>query len=98
AARLGEVALVDVESRVAGLGQVFGDILLDENASSHIGLGHGFPSLLPAAGHALANSSAHHLDLMIGGPEVEVHGRTRGGGEEVLLREGRWAELSAAGV
>jgi aminopeptidase len=40
-ARLAEVALVDADGRVAGLGQVFGEILLDENAAFHIALGYG---------------------------------------------------------
>ena len=39
AARLGEVALVDGESRVGALDRVFYDTLLDENAASHIALG-----------------------------------------------------------
>ena len=47
AARLGEVALVDREGRIGALDTVFYDTLLDENAASHIALGHGFP-FLPA--------------------------------------------------
>ena len=42
AARLGEVALVDREGRIGPLGTVFFDTLLDENAASHIALGHGY--------------------------------------------------------
>ena len=41
AARLGEVALVDRESRIGNLDTVFFDTLLDENAASHIALGEG---------------------------------------------------------
>ena len=41
AARLGEVALVDGESRIGNLDTVFFDTLLDENAASHIALGEG---------------------------------------------------------
>ncbi len=97
-ARLGEVALVDAESRVSQLGQAFGEILLDENASSHIALGYGFPALLPATSRQVANSSDHHLDLMIGGADVEVWGRLRDGGEQVLFRGGSWPERSEVGV
>ena len=43
AARLGELALVDRQGRIGPLGTVFYDTLLDENAASHIALGHGFP-------------------------------------------------------
>ena len=99
AARLGEIALVDDESRVSQLKQAFGEILLDENASSHIALGYGFPSLLPASSRQAANSSDHHLDLMIGASDVEVSGRFRDGCEQILLSGGRWlgsAEVEVA--
>ena len=39
AARLGEVALVDRDSRVGQTGLIFYDTLFDENAASHIALG-----------------------------------------------------------
>jgi aminopeptidase len=89
-ARLGELALVDADSRVAHLGQTFGEILLDENAASHIALGYGFPSLIPSSSRQTANASDHHLDLMIGSPEVRVSGVDREGNAVPLLREGTW--------
>lgn len=89
-ARLGELALVDAESRVAHLGQTFGEILLDENAASHIALGYGFPSLIPSSSRQTANASDHHLDLMIGSPEVEVSGLDLDGNVLPLLRAGKW--------
>jgi leucyl aminopeptidase (aminopeptidase T)/HD-GYP domain-containing protein (c-di-GMP phosphodiesterase class II) len=89
-ARLGEVALVDAESRVAQLGETFGEILLDENATSHIALGYGFPALIPATSRQLANASDHHLDLMIGGDDVEVLGIAADGACRPLLSGGRW--------
>ena len=46
---LGEVALVDRESRVGQLGLVFGDTLLDENAACHIALGAAYPHPIPGA-------------------------------------------------
>jgi aminopeptidase len=42
AARLGEVALVDGASRIGALDTVFCTTLLDENAASHLALGHAF--------------------------------------------------------
>jgi putative nucleotidyltransferase with HDIG domain len=89
-ARLGELALVDADSRVAHLGQTFGEILLDENATSHIALGYGFPSLIPSSSRQSANASDHHLDLMIGSREVRVSGVDREGNVLPLLREGAW--------
>jgi aminopeptidase len=90
AGRLGELALVDADSRVARLGQTFGEILLDENAACHIALGHGFAKLMPDSGTG-ANVSDHHLDLMIGSPQVDVTGISRDGDTHTLLREDHWA-------
>ncbi len=42
ASRLGEVALVDGSSPVGQTGTVFGDILIDENATSHIAWGNAY--------------------------------------------------------
>jgi aminopeptidase len=91
AARLGEVALVDRESRIGGLGTVFFETLLDENAASHIALGEalGF-AVEDEADRARANRSQLHIDFMIGGNDVSVTGVTRDRGEVPLLRGGRW--------
>jgi aminopeptidase len=95
-ARLGELALVDADSRVAHLGQTFGEILLDENAASHIALGYGFPALIPSSSRQTANASDHHLDLMIGSPEVQVSGVARDGSDVPLLRDGVWVGAGPA--
>lgn len=89
AARLGEVALVDGASRVAKTGIFFGDIALDENAASHIALGAGDPAALDNIGQE-PNTSRIHLDLCIGGPEVDVDGVDAAGLEEPILSRGRW--------
>jgi aminopeptidase len=91
AARLGEVALVDRESRIGSLGTVFYETLLDENAASHIALGQGFDFAVPdEAERARMNSSELHIDFMIGSNEVAVTGRLRDGSEVPLLRDGAW--------
>ncbi len=91
AARLGEVALVDRESRIGSLGTVFFDTLLDENAASHIALGQG---LAFAVGdedeHARINRSQLHIDFMVGSDEVAVTGLTPAGDEVPVLRDGVW--------
>jgi len=91
AARLGEVALVDREGRIGPLETVFFDTLLDENAASHVALGHGYGMGL-ASGDDLPrmNRSRIHIDFMIGGNEVAVTGLASGGQEIPLLRDGRW--------
>ncbi|MDQ6747918.1 MAG: aminopeptidase [Candidatus Dormibacteraeota bacterium] len=91
AARLGEVALVDRESRIGPLGTVFYDTLIDENASSHIALGQGYDHGVRAEeDRARVNTSDVHVDFMIGGDAVAVTGVQRDGREISLLRDGRW--------
>ncbi|HWF35857.1 MAG TPA: aminopeptidase [Solirubrobacteraceae bacterium] len=90
AARLGEVALVDRESRIGALDTVFYDTLLDENAASHIALGQGFEFTVDESDHGAVNRSQIHLDFMIGGDDVAVTGITADGEEVPVLTEGRW--------
>ena len=91
AARLGEVALVDGQSRIGGLGRTFFNTLLDENSASHLALGDAYshpigdPADLPRI-----NESKIHVDFMIGSDEVVVRGVTRGGDELPLLAGGAW--------
>jgi aminopeptidase len=98
AKRLGEVALVDGESRVGQTGITFYDTLFDENATCHIAYGAGVtfgidglegldPAELSERG---INNSAVHTDFMIGGPEVSVDGITKDSGAVPILREDVW--------
>jgi aminopeptidase len=96
--RLGEVALVDGESRVGKTGITFFNTLLDENASCHIAYGAAVlfsaPDLQGLEPEELrergANVSSMHTDLMIGGPDVAVDGVAQDGREIPLLREDVW--------
>jgi aminopeptidase len=91
ASRLGEVALVDRESRIGSLDTVFFDTLLDENAASHIALGEGLDfTVLDQADRRRINRSELHIDFMIGSSEVAVTGIDPGGAELALLRGGVW--------
>ena len=95
AARLGEVALVDRESRIGQLGTVFYETLLDENAASHIALGSGFSFAVETdEDRARINESAVHIDFMIGSNDLDVTGLTKDGERVPLLRDGVW-QLSA---
>ena len=96
--RLGEVALVDGESRVGQTGITFFDTLFDENATCHIAYGDGItfgfddveglsPEQLVERG---INQSSVHTDFMIGGPQVAVDGITKDGDAVPILREDVW--------
>jgi aminopeptidase len=90
-ARLGEVALVDRESRVGGENTVFFDTLLDENAASHIALGAGLDvAVQDDEQRQRINLSEIHIDFMIGSDELAVTGLRRDSGEVPLLRGGEW--------
>ncbi|WP_306216272.1 aminopeptidase [Actinoplanes sp. RD1] len=94
ARRLGEVSLVDRDSRIAAAGVVFHNTLFDENAGCHVAWGNSFPFALPgrsaeerfAAGH---NTSMVHTDVVIGGEGLTVTARGRDG-EVTLLEDDAW--------
>ncbi len=90
ARRLGELALVDGEGRIGPLDTVFYSTLLDENVSSHIALGVGFPYLVEETDRARVNHSAQHIDFMIGSAELDVDGVTAGGERVPVLRNLEW--------
>ena len=90
ASRLGEVALVDQESRIGQLGTVFYETLLDENATSHIALGSAYEEAVDESDVPRINRSGTHVDFMVGGDEVDVTGITRDGKRIPVLRGGAW--------
>ena len=88
--RLGEVALVTGESRVGQAGQLFYDVLYDENSTCHIAYGAGLPFVLdgePDDGFNIANM---HVDFMVGGPELAVDAVLADGSEVSLIRNEEW--------
>ena len=83
AARLGEVALVDGSGRIGPLDITFFDTLLDENATSHIALGAGYPKGAPDEADRINDSRDPHRlhDRRPGGDRARHRRRRQRGGD-----------------
>ena len=92
--RLGEIALVDRESRIGQTRRTYFNTLVDENAVAHIAFGMGFAETrLPdasARGTRGINQSNLHLDVMIGSDDLEATGFAPGGRRVPLIAGGAW--------
>jgi aminopeptidase len=97
ARHLGEVALVDRDSRIARAGIVFHNTLFDENAGCHVAWGNSFPFAVDG-GPAMTeeqradlglNTSSVHTDVVIGGDGITVTGRGPRGTVEII-RDDEW--------
>ncbi|MFQ5653242.1 MAG: aminopeptidase [Planctomycetota bacterium] len=98
ASRLGEVALVGVDSPVYRSGLVFEEILYDENAACHIAVGSAYKTCIEG-GESMSkeeleavgcNDSSAHTDMMISSEEVDVAATTHAGERVPLIAKGRW--------
>lgn len=99
AKRLGEVALVPVDSPISNSGILFYNTLFDENASCHIAIGKAYPGPVPGASEMNEeqvdavglNQSLIHVDFMIGSKDLNIDGVTRDGQVIPVFRNGNWA-------
>ncbi len=98
ARRLGEVALVGVDSPIFRSGLIFHEILFDENAACHIAIGMAYKFCI-RDGEAMnneeaaacgCNESAVHTDMMISSEQVDVDAVLRAGQNVPLIKSGRW--------
>jgi len=96
---LGEVALVDKNSKVHKSGLIFNSILYDENAACHIALGRGIPMCFSNKDELNTpeqmkkngcNFSLVHTDFMIGSDEINVTGVTRDGKKIDIIKNGEF--------
>jgi len=99
ARRLGEVALVSVDSPIFKAGRVYEEILLDENAACHIAIGSAYRFCLELPNESTeeqwnavgCNSSSVHTDIMVSDEHTSVDAILDDGSCFQVIREGRWA-------
>ena len=99
ARRLGEVALVPHGSPISQSGLLFYNTLFDENAACHIALGQCYAKCFRDGASLDAaeitkrggNSSAIHVDWMIGSAEIDIDGVHADGTRVPVFRKGEWA-------
>ncbi|AJS57882.1 aminopeptidase [Paenibacillus sp. IHBB 10380] len=98
AKRLGEVALVSIDSPIEKTGIHFKNTLFDENAASHLAFGQAYLDNIEG-GNIMSleerkergmNHSSIHKDFMIGNKEMAVYGVTNDGQEEAIMIKGQW--------
>lgn len=98
ACRLGEVALVPHPSPISQTGLLFYNILLDENAATHLALGSAYKFSMQGGrsmseedfAAAGGNQSMLHIDFMIGSEEMDVDGIDTEGRVEPIMQNGKW--------
>lgn len=99
ASRLGEVALISKNTPIRESDTLFFDTLYDENASCHLALGIGFPECYEGgydmdaetlAAHGV-NTSATHVDFMIGTDDMDITGIMADGTEVPVFVNGQWS-------
>ena len=98
AKRLGEVALVGIDSPIYQSGRIFEEILFDENAACHVAVGFAYrfcidggdkmtPEELESVG---CNDSHVHTDMMISSEQVDVTAVGYSGEKTELIKAGQW--------
>lgn len=98
ACRLGEVALVGIDSPVYQSGRVFEEILFDENAACHIAIGFAYRFCIVDSASMTneeldkigCNISNIHTDMMISSEEVDVSAECYTGKTISLIKQGKW--------
>lgn len=97
--RLGEVALISKNTPIRQSDTLFYDTLYDENASCHLALGIGFPECYEG-GYEMdqdelrrrgVNTSATHVDFMIGTDDLDIMGICADGTEVPVFVNGQWS-------
>ena len=97
---LGEVALVDINSKISKTNILFYETLYDENAACHLALGAGFPECIEGGTKMTLeeleqkgiNNCTNHVDFMIGTKDLTITGITNEGEEITIFENGNFSE------
>ena len=93
---LGELALVDKNSKIAKSNILFYETLYDENASCHIAVGRGFKECIKDAQNLSDNelkeigynNSQNHVDIMVGTNDLNITAITYDNKEILIFKDG----------
>ena len=93
---LGELALVDKNSKIAKSNILFYETLYDENASCHIAVGRGFKECIKDAQNLSDNelkeigynNSQNHVDIMVGTNDLNITATTYNNEEILIFKDG----------
>ena len=93
---LGEIALVDKNSKIASSNILFYETLYDENASCHIAVGRGFKECIDNGENLNENEleqlgynkSKNHIDMMIGTKDLTIKAITYDNKEILIFKDG----------
>ena len=93
---LGEIALVDKNSKIAKTNILFYETLYDENASCHIAVGRGFKECLKDSENMNEqelekigyNNSKNHVDIMVGTNDLNITATTYDNQEILIFKDG----------
>ena len=105
ALRLGEIALIPMDSPLAKMGTLFYNTLFDENASCHFAVGRAYPDCVKGGEEmkpeelkaiGVNAESLTHVDFMIGTDDLTITGITHDGTEVKVFENGLWAEGAEA--
>lgn len=98
AKRLGEMALVGIDSPLYQTGRIYEEILFDENAACHIAMGSAYHNCIAGSEKMSAeeledvgcNTSNVHTDMMISSVEVDCVATLADGKILPLIKKGAW--------
>lgn len=101
ALRLGEVALIGLDSRIGAKGELYGIYNIDENGGPHVAIGESFLAGLKGMDEQYLDASQRnrclgadgytlHYDFTLSQGQVDVRGITRDGRELELIKGGTW--------